>query len=266
MIGCVSLQLGGGKSMNESDFQDKVLKILRGSMDGYSVDKGDGSKVIKLLCPDQKTIELGLSNLYRQHLLDPYGEEDLRIELLRRITGLRGDSSNLAALPWNEVEQRIFPQLNQVDQLQELELICQPFDEDVITTLVVDFDDHYQYVTREHMNEWGVTEDEIMETAIINLHHSTEDIEIQFYDGDEKFVLVCGEDGYNAARILLPSMKDIASERLGTPFFAAIPNRNFLAMWSVWNKDEYHEHMQDEVINSFTTELHPLTPKVYKLE
>ena len=51
--------------MNRTEFRDKILKLLTTSIDNYSFEKSENSAVINVNTPEDGTIEIGLTNLYR---------------------------------------------------------------------------------------------------------------------------------------------------------------------------------------------------------
>lgn len=60
-------------------------------------------------------------------------------------------------------------------------------------------------------------------------------------------------------RVLLPELRQFAIEKLGSPFYAAIPNRDFLILWSHDCDEEFFERMQSQVTADFNSRSHPLS-------
>lgn len=48
-----------------------------------------------------------------------------------------------------------------------------------------------------------------------------------------------GKDGHDAVRILVPRIRQAAAPFPGDPFIAAVPNRDFLILWSSTNRSAY---------------------------
>ncbi len=70
-------------------------------------------------------------------------------------------------------------------------------------------------------------------------------------------------DGYVAARLLLPAMRKLAIEHLGEPCYAAVPNRDFLIMWSQSNAEEFQTLVRGQVRQDFESQSYPLTSTVF---
>lgn len=71
-------------------------------------------------------------------------------------------------------------------------------------------------------------------------------------------------DGYSAVRIGIPSVRRRITEQLGSPFFMAIPNRNFLVCWS--QDFPKAEEFEARVEEDFAGRPHPLSPLVYVVD
>ena len=70
-------------------------------------------------------------------------------------------------------------------------------------------------------------------------------------------------DGYDAARLLLPAMRKLAVEHLGEPCYAAVPNRDFLIMWSQSNPEEFQTLVRAQVRQDCQSQPYPLTSTVF---
>ncbi len=254
--------------MNRTEFREKILKLLTTSIDNYSFEKSENSAVINVNTPEDWTIEIGLTNLYREHMLEPFTDTQLQKALHKRITQSHqiSEPAGSRVLPWTEAEDRIFPLLMQKAKSEVGDFVYDDFDDDLITTLVIDYDNRYEYILSKHIEQWAIPRSKLMESALCNLHALTEDIEIEAYGGDNKYILVCGMDGYDATRLLLPPLIEKSIEILGSPFMAAIPNRNYLIMWSAENSDEYIDIMLKEIHDNYSTQPHPLTTSIYLVD
>ncbi len=76
-----------------------------------------------------------------------------------------------------------------------------------------------------------------------------------------KWLAISENDGYAAARILVPSVRTRIAELLGETFFIAFPNRDFLVAWS--RDYAYHLKFAARVKEDFESRNHPLSPDVF---
>ena len=73
------------------------------------------------------------------------------------------------------------------------------------------------------------------------------------------------KDGYDAVRLLLPWVRSEAAKILGNPFFASIPNRDFLIMWGVENSTPFQNRARQNVALDYDSQPYKLSPLVLKV-
>ena len=103
----------------------------------------------------------------------------------------------------------------------------------------IDNDRTIAYISKARFEQWGVSMEELHETAIDNLVARSEAIAAhaaQDEDGQVNLILFQTMDGYDASRMLLPTLHERLREHLGSPFAAGIPNRDILLCFR--NDDE----------------------------
>lgn len=110
-------------------------------------------------------------------------------------------------------------------------MVTQPWIDGLLIGYAIDHDRTIAYVSRHQYERWGVDIDQMHEIALANLVQRSEAINAhasQDEDGSVNLVLFQTMDGYDASRILLPTLHARLREHLGSPFAAAIPNRDIL--------------------------------------
>jgi hypothetical protein len=173
-----------------------------------------------------------LENLYRLVLLRP--EEMNRhverwvVELLRAAEGHPDHTS-----PFEEIRERILPMVipEAAGYLQPSTMVSQPFVADLLIAYAVDQDRTIDYIPRGRFNQWGISLDQLHEAALENLIRRSDAIEAHAAPdetGEISLIIFQTMDGYDASRILLPTLHDRLRAHLGSPFAAAIPNRDIL--------------------------------------
>ena len=86
-------------------------------------------------------------------MLEPFTNTQLQKELHKRITQPHqiSEPTGSRVLPWTEAEDRIFPLLMQKAKLEMGDFVYDDFDDDLITTLVIDYENRYEYILSKHI-------------------------------------------------------------------------------------------------------------------
>jgi uncharacterized protein YtpQ (UPF0354 family) len=67
-------------------------------------------------------------------------------------------------------------------------------------------------------------------------------------------------DGYDASRILLPTLHERLREHLGSPFAAGIPNRDILLCFR--NDDETVDRLKGQIAEDYRNMPHQITDRL----
>jgi hypothetical protein len=172
-----------------------------------------------------------LENVYRMSSIrEDDGKRQIErwmVELLRASEGSPDEGAD-----FEQLKDRIYPMiLSQSSSEQRHSVIMQPLVGDLFTAYAIDNDRTITYILRRHFEEWKIDLDTLHETAINNLVTRSEAINAQAAqdeEGEVNLIMFRTGDGYDASRLLLPSLHDRLREYLGSPFAAAIPNRDIL--------------------------------------
>ncbi|HEX8323767.1 MAG TPA: DUF1444 family protein [Tepidisphaeraceae bacterium] len=208
-------------------FAQRVIGIVRQRFPLVRIARADQPFSIRL---NGRTASL--ENLYRLSVLSPdevrHHVERWAVELLR---DSEGTPDRFASL--DEVRDKLMPMLvsSELDELKASKIVTQPVVEGLAVTYVLDGDRTIAYVPTSALERWGITVDELHDLALGNLIRQSQQIQAhaaQDENGDVNLILFQTMDGYDATRLLLPSLHDKLREHLGSPFAAAIPNRDIL--------------------------------------
>ena len=170
-----------------------------------------------------------------------------------------------APLPWDKAKSLLRPQLVPAEYLKKVHGPHTPLCDGVVEAYVIDSDASYQIVTNEDLARWKVSPKAIEEAAVANLEASSSGMKLSSQDGEDPFIIVALGDGYDAARILLPGFRRYAAQRLGEPFLAGIPNRDFLIAWSLGGSPEFQGRTRRAIVEDFSSQPYPLTQGVLKV-
>jgi len=202
---------------------------------------------------------VSLENLFRLSELRP-DDVDRQIErwvveLLRAAEGMPDRDGS-----FEDLRSRIFPMVVPDDDGPYRQTLMQPLVEGLNIAYALDNDRTISYLRPEQLEEWNVTLDEVHETAMKNLISASESMPARTADdedGNIKLIIFQTGDGYDASRILLPTLHDRLVEYLGSPFSAAIPNRDILLCFR--NDPELVEQLRKQIEEDFNRLPHQLT-------
>jgi uncharacterized protein YtpQ (UPF0354 family) len=79
-------------------------------------------------------------------------------------------------------------------------------------------------------------------------------------EGQINLILFQTMDGYDASRVLLPTLHDRLREHLGSPFAAGIPNRDILLCFR--NDDDTVSRLRDQIADDHRKMPHGVTDKL----
>jgi hypothetical protein len=203
-----------------------------------------------------------LENLYRIANLRPQDAhrqvERWIVELLRAAEG----APDLDG-PFERISHRILPMVVPDKGDRQRLAVSQPLIDGLAVAYGLDNDRTIAYVTFARLQKWGIDIDALHQTAMENLLHRSETINAnaaQDETGEIYLIIFQTLDGYDASRILLPNLHDKLRQHLGSPFAAAIPNRDILLCFR--NDDETVEKLRPQVHSAFHQMPHELTDQL----
>jgi hypothetical protein len=170
-----------------------------------------------------------LENLYRMAQLQP---EQLRHQAERWVVELlRAADAPDTTANLDEVRERILPMILPDDGPLAAGAFSRPLVPGLAIAYAVDNDRTIAYVSGKRFEQWEISPDDLHELALTNLATRSAEINAhaaQDEDGRVSLMLFQTGDGYDSSRLLLPSLYHRLREYLGSPFAAAIPNRDIL--------------------------------------
>lgn len=142
-------------------------------------------------------------------------------------------------------------------------LVTQPLVPGLCVGYVIDGDRTIAYVPQAALRRWDTDLERLHEKALGNLISRSESMNAhaaQDEDGRINLILFQTLDGFDASRVLLPTLHDRLREHLGSPFLAAIPNRDILLCFR--NDPDTVESLRDQIQTDFRTMPHQVTDKL----
>jgi hypothetical protein len=246
-------------AVSRERFVEQVMQVVMARFPLVKMARGDESFSLRV-----NGHPASLENLYRLATLRPEDSkhhiERWMVELLRASEGTPDHAAN-----FEEIKDRILPMIlsEAATDLHPAAMVTQPLVSELLVAYAVDNDRTIAYIPRRHFDAWKITPEELHETAIQNLVTRSEAINAhaaQDEDGKINLILFQTMDGYDAARLLLPTLHDRLREHLGSPFAAGIPNRDILLCFR--NDEQTLDRLRTQIQTDNKTMPHPVTDKL----
>jgi hypothetical protein len=244
-------------------FRDAVVEVLRAEYPKRQFELAGDPWIIT-----SASTQLGLQNLYARCQQGAPGPAEQRSIIKAHFESVFAAEATLATqapLPWEKARPLLRPQLVPAEYFETVHGPHTALCDGVVEAYVIDADSSYQVVTDEDVTRWKVSIEALEEAAIGNLEAGSSGMKLSSQDGDDPFIIVALGDGYDAARILLPGFRRYAAQRLGEPFLAGIPNRDFLIAWSLGGSPEFQGRTRRAIVEDFSSQPHPLTQAVLRV-
>ena len=247
-------------AMTREHFVQEILRIVPAKFPLVKLAPGDEPFSMRV-----NGQMVGLENLYRLAVLSP---EDMRqqierwvVELLRANEGLPQGTGS-----FEEFRDRILPMVlsDQLSDTVHRETLTEPLVPGLRIAYAIDSDRSIAYIPRLLVKQWGVTVDELHDTAIENLVNRSEAMSAQVAQdesGRVDFIVFQTGDGYDASRILLPTLHDRLREHIGSPFVVGIPNRDILLCFR--NAPDTVERVRAQVVEDHKRMPHQVSDKLF---
>jgi uncharacterized protein YtpQ (UPF0354 family) len=239
-------------------FRDRVLAIVAEEFPGEAFETSVDPWILR-----RGDAELHLRNLFAK-CEAAGGIDACRADVRQHFASILArlaEEPERAPLSWNEARPRIRPQISPEEYRSEIDLPHEPFGAGLIVAYVVDETDSYRFVGADDFGRWGVTLTELARVALENLESASRDLPVQSTEGSDRLLAIELGDGYDATRLLLPGIRRLAEERLGEQYFAAIPSRDTLILWSRAVSPAFEERVRRQIAETFRGSPYPLTER-----
>jgi len=166
---------------------------------------------------------------------------------------------------WNEAESKMRPQLVPVEIARQFGIQLFDFADPIAASVVIHDGLSQTFVRPSDLQKWNVSQEELLNLSIANLNSHKVEMEVTITDGTDRFIGLESHDGFDAARILLPRVREFASTKLGKTYFAGIPNRDFLILWSKECSRRFQEYAIEKIETDYSIQNYPLTSCRFEL-
>lgn len=257
--------------LSREQFYDQVIQIVRGKFPLVQLSRAEQAFSLRL-----NGHVASLENLYRVSMLRP---QDLRrhverwaLELLRVAEGTPDQTAD-----YSELRDRVMPLLisqppeaispigagDETADSGDAGMISVPLVAGLRVAYVVDSDRSMSYIPPATIRRWGVQLDELHEQAIANLVKRSDQLAAHAAadeQGQVNLILFQTMDGYDATRLLLPTLHDRLREHLGSPFLAGVPNRDILLCFR--NDPETMPRLRSQIGEDFRSMPNSITDRL----
>lgn len=248
-------------------FSDYVVEFAEKNYADLEVEKTDSPFVLKM----KDGGRISLENLYK-NVRNLRSKKLIRRQVSRFLSVIGKKPQKIDS--WDQVKSRIRPQIFPRDYLKNKQmnkrLISKPLDfsSELMEGYVIDSEKAFQYIQKEHLKKWGTDLETVKTTAYENLDLACRNTKMRLKslrgeNATGKYIIISVNDGYAAARLLLPQIRNEIETKLGKPCYVAIPNRDFLIAWSYDLSSK--KKFKRQIIRDFHYRDHPLSPKVFAI-
>lgn len=246
--------------VTREQFSQQVIQIVRARFPLVKIARAEQSFSLRL---NGRTASL--ENLYRMYQLAP---DQLRHHVERWAVELLRDSEGTPDrfAPFEEIKDRLMPMVvaSELAELRKSNIITQPLIEGLSVTYVLDGDRTIAYLPKEVLQKWSISLEQLHEICLQNLVLRSQTLQAhtaQDENGAVNLILFQTLDGFDATRLLLPSLHAALREPLGSPFAAAIPNRDILLCFK--SDTETVGRLRSQVQQDYRTMPHQVTDRIF---
>ncbi len=248
--------------MAPEHFQAVVLKVLQSRFPAERWAKDANPDAVR--CGEDW--QFGLQTIYAEHRRRGLRGADLEDLVAGHFTRVLENARTKPLAPeWPASKPDLRPQLVPAEYGEQVPILAFPFNADVVATVVIDLPHGYSLVRPEDADRWGVTPGELFAAATENLNTASANVRAQAIQGPNRCIGIQEMDGYDAARILVPGFRHFLGTHLSFPFFAAVPNRDFLIAWADDCEPGFHEFAKQKVVKDFGERPYPLSAGIVRV-
>jgi hypothetical protein len=242
----------------------RAMRLLRPRLGERTVARAFGPRVVL-----DDGVELDLSRMLRA----TEGErEAAAAQAIDKLVAMLPGRGGRAALGWDDAAARLVPRLTRPGFAAGLAadghaaLAVRPlFDGALELAFVLAYEGRSRYVRADEPPRWERTMDELLATAVANLAEASGKARFARVDTpDGPLVVARTGDGLDGARLLLPTLHDVLSPELGSPFLAAVPHRD--ALWACASEPSLARALAERVREDAARAPHAVSEALFQVD
>jgi hypothetical protein len=249
--------------MDVKAFTEKVAAI---------VGRNFPDRPLKVNCDDGVIqlgeLRFGMSNLlseFVQSPVDDQGFEQRIVERFEMLLKMSSAADSLVPTQWEDAEPRLRLQLfhRQVDALGTA--LKFPFSSEVFFSIVIDSPVGYAYVSQQLADSWQQSSLDLIEIAQDNLLEASQSMQMVLVPGPAPLAVIQTVDGYDAARVLVPEIRQRLilelTKQVDGEIFVGVPNRDFLIAWPTTLPASVSDSIRQQIARDALDKPYPLCGK-----
>jgi uncharacterized protein YtpQ (UPF0354 family) len=255
----------GDRLLERASFEEVVAAELRSA--GYEAEPAVGRDFAVTARAGPNRLDVRLEDAYARYEAAPDRKDQIVEEVVTDAKSRLEDG--LAETTFAEARDDLMPLLKGRFELRtyDFEPAQTPFVGELAVVYAVDGEDALTLVRPADVERWGTTVEEVHELALDNLLAQTNEDEPLLCEpsGGQALCGWASGDGYDAARMLVPELRDQIVSELGGPAAYAVPMENvFVALaLDVLENDRTEEAFRVKLHRDFQTSDDPLSPEVF---
>jgi hypothetical protein len=209
--------------------------------------------------------QFGMTNLHLEYQKSPVDDETLEtsiVEKFENLVSLTDAGEGVLPPEWVDAKPRLRLQLFS-RRLESMEAALSfPFSDTVCSSLVIDSPKGYAYVRPEDAQNWDQSVVDLMELAQQNLLDASQEMQLMKVPGETPLCIIQTVDGYDAARVLVPEIRQrLIRELTGSEdgeIYVGVPNRDFLIAWRTDTAAALHSNIANQIATDADSQPYPL--------
>jgi uncharacterized protein YtpQ (UPF0354 family) len=203
-----------------------------------------------------------LSNLYREIRAAPGRRAKIIDNFVENVS--RSADAQMGHEVWDEVRGDIIPVLKPKNYITSesptKHLLTSEWLADVLICYVIKSKKFYRFVTGWDLGRWGTDAQALHQLALDNLARLPwpSRLEGARQSDGGRVILIETADGLASSRLLHPDLHHLLSVPLGSPFWAGIPDRDTLVVYS--DRRSLKQRISRKLRKDFRTSAYPITP------
>ncbi len=257
-------------------FRDRVIKAVQEIYPHYIVRPLEGSEADRFFVgnkQDNVRVKVPLRDLFVRFSASGKSHEDLKDAIFAEYAGMLNMAEDVSVatdvpeFTWNDACELSRLQHVRLDEIPEGKLHF-PFGDEVVTALVIDRPNEgvMYWITQEMLDSWGKTMDELFKQAMENLAGLADGIEIVGTKTPREELWPDKGQGFASTCLLIPSLRYLIAQTIGSPFRFGIPSRHRFYAWIDIEDENYQIEMKAKMERELDRWPSALTSKMYEVD
>lgn len=210
-----------------------------------------------------------LSNVYREVHAAPERLKTIVDEFVAGIlaSAPSDDEASPGSEAWEDVRHDVLPIVKPLAYIQSegptQYLTYFDWLGEVIVCYAIHRAKSFRYLTCQDLDRWKLSQQDLHDRAIKNLNKLPwpKQFEAAYQPDVGRSLLIHTGDNFEASRILHPDLHRLFRTPLGSPFLAAIPNRDTLVAFT--EAEQLHTHIEGRVRKDYDQSAYPISRRLF---